>query len=89
MVFHKQAHIHPQPLPPSSPSAHQRKVTTEERNGERRRGRGSKKCNSSEKLGEEREIRDRPRWSGKIVVHVQPLTSEEKLEANVAIEKQK
>jgi hypothetical protein len=83
LVLPKQAHIHPHP-PPSSPP-HQRQA------GRRGRGRrdvvgvkmgagGRRSGGGQARLGERQE---------RVIIHVPPLTSEEKLQANIAIEKQR
>ena len=82
LVLPKQAHIHPHP-PPSSPP-HQRQAG---RRGRGRRdvvgvkmGAGGRSGGGQARLGERQE---------RVIIHVPPLTSEEKLQANIAIEKQR
>ena len=85
LLLPKQAHIHPHP-PPSSPPH-----LTHDLTGRKERGQIEKKVAEG----------NRPRQRGgekgrvvggkqeRVIVHVPPLTSEQKLQANIQIEKQR
>ncbi|CAI8017402.1 hypothetical protein GBAR_LOCUS10568 [Geodia barretti] len=83
----KQAHIHPHPPPSSPPYQRQagkrgrRKIDAiDVKRGAGGRSGGEMREGGQARLGERQ---------GRVIVHVPPLTSEEKLQANTAIEKQR
>ena len=87
LVLPKQAHIHPHPPPSSPPYQRQagkrgrRKIDAiDVKRGAGGRSGGEMREGGQARLGERQ---------GRVIVHVPPLTSEEKLQANTAIEKQR
>lgn len=91
LVLLKQAHIHPHP-PPSSPSHspstnHQQARTVQRRE---RRKTTKQQATVEERGGQERQlVTDLKDRGERLGVHVHPLSSEEKLHANILIEKQR